>query len=736
MMRNGCKYIKLMIGTVLATTLISCSSDVQDQSEMATTATFDVTAISAVKIDDVGTTATGRWSEIPLKRSITFRACLNDVTLQVALQSQPVSITTPYGVQNKSTDSSGCLTWNEDFDFAYFSKEELIAYPISITGVSGHMGHEEINLQVNPWNLDTSKVVYDSRYDELPEVLSLERASTFAPIQLRNMSLSYIQSGYNNEENFAYYSFRLNGNVEGRRLDTKGNPTALPLQKGQFQLNLDLIEEKDGDFSKISHTSTVASLEDGILSKNIQFNFLRGFQHHPDSRFYVNVNFSPVGLPAPVTENKSIDALIQSGILPLANLQGANEGALDSYEMYPESLIQSEFKTQSIVKDTTPFDVNSEDLPKDTSLENETQDVSVQEEVVNDNFGVSIASVSLTGGVLLSPEDSSLNARVRRMPITVCLADGLSQNSNKPLPMTKISFKGRQGNTQDTTDQRLATTDQNGCFQTYILMSYDYLGCERYNQFTYQVEVMDGRYKGLKKSARLAINPYNSKDLFYDLRLASAPPAIECVAPSIAINQFTYKNEGSDRESFKVNRHLHLSLAKRFSIQFSPKFYRNGSYQEVENHKNLYAGKFDLTATALSPKYPHANYFEFTENEWDYLTSTKKEVSVNSNGIVADELLLPFHLSETLFLSYKNLLLVELTPKEGTNLNPTKFMLPFYATSQTATLMPSLIHSEFSDLLKERITQTLSQEGKVPGVHSPTTVAAQKLARNQREKRC
>jgi hypothetical protein len=65
MMRNGCKYIKLMIGTVLATTLISCSSDVQDQSEMATTATFDVTAISAVKIDDVGTTATGRWSEIP-----------------------------------------------------------------------------------------------------------------------------------------------------------------------------------------------------------------------------------------------------------------------------------------------------------------------------------------------------------------------------------------------------------------------------------------------------------------------------------------------------------------------------------------------------------------------------------------------------------------------------------------------------------------------------------------------
>jgi hypothetical protein len=710
MMREEMKKTIHMIFLFATAILVGCSSDVQDQSELATTATFDITAISGVKVDDIGEASKGLWSEIPQKRSITFRACLNDVTLQVPLHSQNVQVRTPFADQSKTTDSAGCLTWSDDFDFSYFSKEQLVQYPISITGLSGHMGHEEVTLVVNPWNQDSSKVVYDTRYDELPEVITTQRESSSSVIQMRNLSISYVQSGYNSSEKFAFYSFRLNAQVEGRRSDIKGNPVSLPLQKGQFQIELDLIEEKESEYSKISHTAIVADLEEGILSKNIQFNFIRGFQHHPDSRFYVNVSFKPIGLPKSAWSDLDREYLNHKGILPLANLQGANEGALDSLSLYPSALVASEFKTQSLIKEASRFEGSDDEKTYQNS----------QDETITDNFGVSIASVNLTNGVLLTPEDNRLNARVRRMPITICLADGLSQNSNKPLPLTKIAFKGRQGTRRDTQDLREATTDQGGCFQSYILMAYDYLGCERFDQFTYEVEVKDGRYRGLRKTASLAINPYNPQDLFYDLRLASAPPAIECQAPSIAINQFTYRSEGTDRNSFKVNRHLHMSLAKRFSIEFSPKFYRNGSYQEIENHNNLYAGEFEMTATVLAPKNPHADYFQFNEAEWDYLSSSKKAVSINSNGIVADEILMPFHLSETLFLSYKNLLLVQLKPMKRTNLKATTFMLPFYATSQNATLMPSIVEEAFSLELGAKIAQTLRVKGKLPGMHRPT----------------
>lgn len=687
---------------IVLTQIIGCSSDVQDQSSKASTAVFDVTAIKATKSDDIGVGGNSPWSEVPYKKSLTFSACLNDITLQVPLQNQSLTVATPQTTFNKETNSQGCLTWDEDFTFSYFEREKLIQYPVTFKGLQGHQGQETVTLYVNPWANQINKAVYDERFDELPEVQieteSLDQGN--APFILRNIRLSYFDSGFQQDTSSAFYHFRVSAQMEARRKNLQNNPQSLNLEKGRFQFEAGLIEERAGEYQKLSHTVFVGNLTAGQLQENLKFHILRGFQHHPDSRFYLHLKVNPIGLPSELGKVSRA----HEGILALSGLSGNSEGTLEPLDNYPKALVSSPMKSEIIL---------AEEKNESNNDNGEVHAVAGEQ----DNFALNIASAKAGPGVLLSQDPTTTTARVRRVPVEICLVDGLSQNSATPLRETKIRLTANQGSVADTNEERLSITNINGCFQSFVYLTYDYLACEKFYKINYNIEVMDGRYQGLKTTGKLALNPFNTQDFFYDLNQAIEPPSIACEAPQLAVSEFFYKNDGLVRSGFRLNQNLNLTLQKRYNIEFRPKFYRGSTYREMEGHQNLYHGKFNIKVSVFSPKNSEADYYSFSEEEWDYVTSAQTKLDINANGLVAGDLNLPFHLSETLFLSFKNLLRVEITPLEGLNLKKTTFTVPFFSMAQGARLNTSLKAGELSEKVQEKVVRDLQHNFKVPGHH-------------------
>ena len=689
--------ILVFLNILLSVCLISCSSDVQDKSELASTASFDVTVVTAAKIDDLSIGGNSHWSELPQTKSITFRACLNDITLQVPVQNQKIKVKTPLQEVERETNSAGCLSWNDDFDFAYFSQESLIKYPVHIEGLKGHEGNYLINLMVNPWAQSLTEVVYDERFDELPqENIAAKTSLNEESFLFKNINISYFNSGYDRDSSTAYYDFRLNANLDIRRLSLQGNPRSLKLEKGHYQVKIALIEERSGSYQKLSESEMEVLPQAGQIQENVKFFIGRGYQHHPDSRFYMHISIHPIGLPLTIGHNENSN---HQGILPLASLQGSAEGTLEPISNYPIELVSSPLKSEVILASE---EEKSEMIPGEDNQE---------------SFGIRISRMNVSSGVLLADNLQATTARIRRMPVELCLVDTLSGQANNPLPQTKVRLKAFQNQISDSEENRESITNTDGCFQSFVYLTYDYLGCEKFYQIDYDIEILEGRYEGLTTKGKVAINPFNNSDLYYDLNQTIQPPQIECLPPKLAISKFYYKNDGLLRSGFRLNQNLNLTLQKRYNIQFEPKFYRGSTYQEVESHKNLYQGEFNVKVVVLSPKHSEVNYYAFNEEEWDYVTSAQSDLKINSNGLVAGDINLPFHLSETLFLSFKNMLWIEVTPKEGLNLAKTQIMVPFFAMAQGANLNTSLDTGHLSDELKNKIAKDLQFNFKVPGHH-------------------
>lgn len=711
--RKTKNFSLLLAGTLMLLVGFSCSkSQVEDKSELATTAAFDVTPVSAMTLNQVKGNANSLWSEIPHKNSITFHSCINDITLQISLQGERVSIKTPFGEYIRETNSQGCFTWDEDFTFSYISQQKIISYPVTITGRNGHTGSKSIDLVINPWSLDKSTAVYDPRFQELPmtEDLSLQKnVEAWDAFLIKNLSLNFLPSQYDKDTGTASYEFNLNAQAIGQRKDLQGDLENFILQKGHFQLKLSLIEERNQEFQKIAETFQEIKPTAGQIQETLKFHIKRGFQNHPDSTFYIKVELSPIGLRSSTYNGVN---LTHKGIMPLAGLRGSSQGVLSSLENYPLGLSEAKLKSEIFLEKQEEENLVSEDQP---DLAGEAQE---------DNYVLQIGSISLNQGLLIEDSENKLqSARLRRLPTEICLVDTLSDSSGRPLPQTKVRFNAYQNefihsDYKDTEEVREAVTNINGCFQSFMILTYDYLGCEKFHTLSYDVEVLEGRYQGAKTQGKVSVNPYISQDFFYDLNLAVRPPQTNCEAPKLSAQTFSYKTEGMNRDGFRVNKNLNLSLEKRYSFNFQPKFFRGNSYQEVTGHLPLYFGDFEMTFTVLSPTHADVNYYNVNPEEWVYITSSKGGYTTNQQGIVQGEFNLPLHLSETLSLSYKNLLLVEVTPK-NLNLKPYKFSVPFYALAQGATLATQPQENfTFSYDVKKQRDIDLELGFKVPGVHN------------------
>ena len=703
-------------GLSLLSLFVACSkSEIKDKSFLATTSTFDVHQITPIATSTIKEKSKSPWSEIPFKRIVTFKSCIFDVALQIPIQNESISIKTPINEHLSKTNSLGCFSWNEEFKFAFLSQERLLDYPVKVSLNRGGEGNRSIDIKINPWSEKLNEVLFDSRFQGIPQFEELPLSPNGEVVNtsftLQDININFLPGVYDSEKSTALFSFNLSSSIIGNRRDLQGDIKNFKIQRGVFNLKISLIEQLGDEFKKVAETVQQISPIAGKIQESLNFYINRGFQNHPDSSFYLYFELTPKGLSKRYFKNNRFPP--HKGIMPLTGLIGSTQGVLEPLKDFPSKLFTAPLKSDLILENErdSKTDIPAGDLQRE-------------------NFVIQISRVSLRPGLLLNEglqSNIASSSRVRRIPTEICLVDTLNHASGKPLPQTRVNFQAFQNVSnessedkliKDTEEKREAITSINGCFQSFLLLTYDYLGCEKFYELNYEIEVLEGRYQGLKTKGKMAINPYINQDFFYDLNLAATPPKTQCEAPQLTAKNFSYKAEGNKREGFKINKFLHLSLVKNYSFHFNPTFFRGTSYQEVESHLPLYFGDYEMTISLFSPKKTDIDYYNFNSNDWYYLTSSKGNYSVNQQGQVMGEFTLPLHLSQTLSLSYKNLLIVELRPK-NLNLKPFLFSVPFYALAPGADLKTNPIRnlSLTKDVLKRKAND-LKVGFKVPGLHS------------------
>lgn len=189
--------LRFIVAFVSIVGLASCKKDVASE---AAPATF---YFDNVKTAQVLPTEFNSWG-YPKRLQYKLLACPKDIALMAPIIGQSFEIRDDGGgSKTMSTDSRGCLQWDEFYTYDHFAPETFINVKRTIIGRGGHTGVVEISLAVNPWE----KSALDLRYESPQQLEQPKQPLAFssqivdgqpsaATIDLKNMALQYLAIDY------------------------------------------------------------------------------------------------------------------------------------------------------------------------------------------------------------------------------------------------------------------------------------------------------------------------------------------------------------------------------------------------------------------------------------------------------------------------------------------------------------------------------------------------------------
>ena len=133
-----------------------------------------------------------------------------------------------------------------------------------------------------------------------------------------------------------------------------------------------------------------------------------------------------------------------------------------------------------------------------------------------------------------------------------------------------------------------------------------------------------------------------------------------------------------DRDNFHLDKYLNLSIRKFYNINFKPLLRVLSSHEKEAPATPITYGRFTLRLDLYRPKKAQVDYQNPDMDNFVYVTSAEKDVVVEE-GVINENMGMPFYIDETVVLSYKNLVAITLTPKDEPFLQPSTRFFPFYA---------------------------------------------------------
>lgn len=684
-----------LYGALLLGLLSSCSNKVEDINDSEEASSFVNTPVKLENsVEHKSLWSDSAWNDIPNYALFKFKTCLRDKAVTEAVIDEPFKITSPTGSRVINTDIDGCLVWSEKIDFNFLEQERLYSYPISIVGVGHYKGKRSFDLALNPWPGATRPVVYLKNEPELANtfnIYGLKESIDELKAQSNNLIISDVgfsarpkKSHKTSEEYLLDLQFRALMSIKGLNGENKTNKE---ISKGRFKVDLKLFETPAAENSDtvdnylVSENSIEVQAISGQVQKLVSFHVPNDLTLNRNSFYHLEMVVKPINAPSQLAKSEILnitDFDISTGSIGIVN------------------------RADELITATERPEVK---------LPDPAESVVIGEEVEGDDRkGYFIKKVSnIKRGSIVGDTYRSSSIKTRRAKFTLCLIEDTTNNNQPPLADTRVrvDIDLGDGKTDSPETDRVYKTNEDGCIDTFANITYDRYGIERWIPFKFTVTPLDGHYVDLSKSRTLKVNPWNPEDFGYDTRYETEIPEINAQAPRLFVGSVNYKKEMMDYSNFRINEFLHLSLNRKFQLTFSPQVELFHSYRDETVTEALTYGEYEVSLSLFVPESTDVDYYNPDLSQFRFLTSAKKDLKVQANGKITDLLSLPFLVSETQDLSYKNLALMTIKMK-GTKskIRPVTVAFPFFGGKGGAN-MPSVPYEQtISDEIKVQIGQT------------------------------
>jgi hypothetical protein len=683
-------YILLI---ALAALLVACSNNVEDVNDDNSTAAFQIDRVSALNMTLKSDGISKDWREIKNLAAVTLQTCLKDSVFRgLPILGEKFQITSSLSKQVIQSDANGCLEWKEQLEFNYLSPEKFYLVHYTLEGLGNFQGQVGFKIGINPWLESTAGVVEDPEKNwaeekSINDDYYTEKSRTEEQnLTLNSAVITFLKKEQLASEQKQFLHYRVDLTTSFKRLGLNSEVLQTPIQVGRYHLDLSLYQKLPGREKVLISSASLKDLKgsNGHIPGTFRFLIPNHVKQVNAALLEVAVRLTPINAPlslGPVEVLLVIDSITNPLVKDLIDDVPAN------------TLIEAPTKEAEPLKLTDEKEENP--LPEDlnTEIAEEVVETDLEEPSEESHFGYAVKKVELNRGSIVSANYNQSSKKTVRAKFKLCLIDPLSADGNSPIQNSKFKIDIELGNglSDQVTEKRSYPVDNAGCFDSYAHIPFDRYDREHFIPFKIKITALTAPYKGIQKARTVVINPWNPADFGYDLKFEKEPAKINGPAPRIHFDSVEYSKEGINYDSFRLNEYLHLSFKKKYQISFGPKIEIFSSYKDEADTDKLTFGKYNLSVMIASPKSGEINYLTPNLENFNFFSAAEVEVEIGPSGLVQTDIELPMMISDSYLLSYKNLMILTLKPKDTNSLlRPVTQVLPFFGNSKKATLHSSL----------------------------------------------
>jgi hypothetical protein len=636
--------------SLLAFTLIlqACSSEVEDVNKKVDNSSFELGQIEMVSAEVQASNSV--WPDLRDKALVSLRTCITDIAYLEKIAGEKFSIKTPSQNSTRVTNAQGCITWTEKVDFNYLEDEKYIKVAGAIEAEGNFKGKRNFQLAINPWREQAVDLGF-GRVQTTQSALTMEEIEKGQRIAVTNASLSIISHKFHTDQTELALEIITNPMLIRRNLT--GAVVREKFNGGKFDVSYYLIT-KNVSSNQRNVISQVDKLEvittDGRLASKINFVISEGI----DPKDVVEVAIKITAHNAP------FDLGTTEGLLPIRQLSGTTSS--DLLEI-PQSIAQ-------IINSKRPQDMRAP---------------------TPDDFGFIIDSISVEPGSEGGENLAGTNdRRIVDSNMTVCLVDSLIKDSIRNYPF-QIKFLDEDKSV--LFDKTVTTELRTGCAVFRVSLPYRRYDQPRWKKYKLVVGSTREPFENISKERTVSINPWiRTGDFGIDSQVG-APPTVTIVnKPKIFIPGLNYNFLGHAQTDVKLNKGLDLQFTRSYMIEMQPQVFLNHRFEgDTAGQEPLMTGNYKLRFLILAPK-PGINV-DFTAEVKldDYYTLTGAEKNVSAeNGFVRTKVDLPLLMTDLMALSFKNIVLVQLSALDGSSLQTGYFVGVFNGSRRQDNIGSSL----------------------------------------------
>lgn len=634
---------------------------------------------------------------LPSQRNFQFKACLVDSIQYKVIPDYVFQIEMSNGRSvTARTDTKGCLVWDEVLRFGFGRSPVWLTVERTIraAGGSAHSGAVQLDLAINPWLGDDSKIpnILDLRYERqsIPADKILDKAQSqqaFTAVAGQRVPLSerpqlWVPSAtvIIDEVEFSHVEDDKNGNRSGALLnievafeprlrvrDVTGGFSFVPLIKGRLALKPYLIADAQGGETAVIVNQEVEPaeiiLEDGVVRKTFQVRvpFL------PNTG---NVNFGlRVKYVNPQASTEDPGVLDFEGIFRL----GAVSQLLGRriVNPNPETLKSIERRADKRSEmDTNPMGLLG-------AIEAQSQKLPLGFGKVG--YRLSRAKVNFTA-VSGDVCESAVQREVR-FQVESCVYD--------PFTLKGVAFTdfeiSRVRNTNKGEELVPIEVDKtlfDGCFIWEDSQKHQYYDNQDYVTTNY---VIENKALNFKETITIRINPWDYGFTFGREASQLTDPKKSQSVPELVLHTF---NANFKEQTYIIDDLLNLDVQKLFTYQFQPRILRHDSLTDGVNARadlrdGAYIARIVLVrhrqeATGgeqgMAIHKDEANRLSLEQSKTlgavrttrpnrlpEYITHSEQPVVVRDGRVTLD---VSYTLRELYLLGSRNSIVVELLPVE------------------------------------------------------------------------